>query len=165
MKKLFLISTAGLLLAACGDDQANEETPVTPEENTNEETGTETETGGEAGNEEMADNEENTEENNDTQNLITVELEFDIDDDIYDVNEDEWEQRFEVEEGTTLLELMQENYEIKEEGGIITSIEGYAQDESRNALWRFEVNDEQSPMGVDEYELQQGDEIEWELDD
>lgn len=162
MKKLILISTAGLLLAACGDDQAGDQTPVeSPEENTTEETGTETETGGETGNEET----EGTDETNETQTLITVEVEFDIDDDIYDVNEDAWEQHIEVEEGTTLLELMQENYDIEETGGEITSIEGYAEDESRNAFWRFEINDEQATGGADEYELQNGDEIEWELDD
>lgn len=174
MKKLILFGAAGLLLGACGDDQANQE-PTPVESPDNETDGGQTEeTGVEENN--VDDTEESGEDtgNNgatddttgeDAQNMITVDIDFDIDDDIYDVDEDAWEQRIEVEEGTTLLEAMREHYDIEEEGGVITSIEGYAQDESRNAYWIFDVNDEQSPEGAGEYILQNNDEIEWELDD
>jgi hypothetical protein len=166
MKKLIMLGAAGLLLAACGDDQTAEDpTVVSPENGTTEDTGTVDDTADDAAND--TGGEETTEETtgDEAQNLITVSIEFDVDDDLYNVDEDAWEQRVEVEEGTTLLELMQELYDIEEEGGMITSIEGAAQDESRNAFWTFEVNDEQSSVGAGEYVLQNNDQIDWELDD
>lgn len=165
MKKVVMLSALGLMLAACGNnDQMVDEDPTVESPGTTDEGATDgTDTTDDTTDDTADDTTGDT--TDDAQNLINVSLEFDIDDDIYDVNEDAWEQRVETEEGTTLLELMQEHYEIEEDGGFITSIEGYAEDADRNAHWIFEVNDQQSSESAADYVLQDGDEIEWELDD
>lgn len=146
MKNVIMLSSLCLFLIACGNDQVIEEESTVEAPTGNEDDSTE-------------------ETSDDTQQLITVAIEFEIDDDIYDVDEDAWEQRIEISEGTTLLELMQEHYDIEEENGMITSIEGYSQDENLGAYWMFDINDQQSTVGAGEYVLQDGDEVEWELDD
>ncbi|PAD22236.1 hypothetical protein CHH64_05460 [Terribacillus saccharophilus] len=63
------------------------------------------------------------------------------------------------EEGDILLDVMKENFEIEEDGGFITSIDGHAQDANANKYWLFTVNEEMSPVGANEVELKDGDEV------
>lgn len=63
------------------------------------------------------------------------------------------------EEGDNLLDVMRENFEIEEDGGFITAIDGHAQDENANKYWLFTVNGEMSQVGANELELKEGDEV------
>lgn len=69
----------------------------------------------------------------------------------------------EVEEGQTVLEALQANYEVTEDGGMVTAIEGIEQNEEENKWWLYSVNDEQPNVGAAEYILQDGDEVKWTL--
>ncbi|WP_407371050.1 DUF4430 domain-containing protein [Carnobacterium sp.] len=67
----------------------------------------------------------------------------------------------EVSEGTTVLEALKKEYEVVEEGGYISSIEGMKQDEEAGKYWMYEVNNTKATVGADEYELQNGDLVKW----
>lgn len=69
----------------------------------------------------------------------------------------------EVEEGKTVLEALQENYEVTEDGGMVMAIEGIEQSEEEGKWWLYSVNDEQPNVGAAEYVLQDGDEVKWTL--
>ncbi len=56
-------------------------------------------------------------------------------------------QEITAEEGTYLLEVMHENYDIEEEGGFISSIEGYEQDDANGLYWLYYINDESAEVG------------------
>lgn len=71
---------------------------------------------------------------------------------------------FEVEPGTTLLEVMNDNYDLDEEDGFVKSIEGIEQDEDAGKYWMFDINDEMGEVGASDYEVQQDDTIKWNLE-
>lgn len=67
----------------------------------------------------------------------------------------------EIEENEILMDVLEENFEIEDEGGFITSIDGVEQTE--NKYWLYEVNDEKASVGANEYELSPGDEVVFDL--
>lgn len=69
----------------------------------------------------------------------------------------------EIESGAILLDVLKENYEIVEENGFITSINGHQQDEDAGKYWLFDVNGEMGLVGVQEQELDAGDLVEFNL--
>ncbi|SFK02310.1 protein of unknown function [Marinilactibacillus piezotolerans] len=113
-------------------------------------------------------NEENSKQDDtdkaDTDELVTVEFEFDIDDDIYNIDESKINKTVELSADTSLLNAMREQYDVKDEEGYITSIEGYEQSQEKNAYWLYEINDEFAQVGAAEYILEDGDVISWELE-
>ncbi|MFC7320736.1 DUF4430 domain-containing protein [Halobacillus campisalis] len=68
-------------------------------------------------------------------------------------------EEYTVEEGTVLMELMEENYDVEQEGGFINSIEGIAPEEDEQKAWIYTINGEDASVGAHEYELEDGDEI------
>ena len=68
-----------------------------------------------------------------------------------------------VTEGSILLDVMKDNYDIEEDKGFITTIEGQSQDPDANKWWLFNLNDEMAQVGAGELELQAGDKISWDL--
>ncbi|MCP3032683.1 DUF4430 domain-containing protein [Halobacillus sp. A1] len=68
-------------------------------------------------------------------------------------------EEYTVEEGTVLMEVMEENYEVEQEGGFINSIEGIAPEEDEQKAWIYTINGEDASVGAHEYELEDGDEI------
>lgn len=77
------------------------------------------------------------------------------------------EKTVEIEAGANLLDVMKANYSIEETDGFITAIDGHAQveesAETKAKYWLFDVNGEPSMVGANEVELQEGDEIVWNL--
>ena len=77
------------------------------------------------------------------------------------------EKTVEVEAGTSLFDVMKENYTIEEDGGFITAIDGLAQveesAETKAKYWLFDVNGESSMVGAADVALQEGDVIVWNL--
>lgn len=90
---------------------------------------------------------------------ITVSFTFEEDDkEIADLA-----QEIDIEEGQTVLEALKENFEVVEEGGLVSSIEGHEQDETESNYWLYTVNDEQPTVGAADYVLKDGDEVKWSL--
>lgn len=69
----------------------------------------------------------------------------------------------EVQEGQSVLEALIENYEVVEEGGLVSSIEGHEQVEKESKYWLYTVNNEQPTVGASDYILEEGDEVKWSL--
>lgn len=103
-------------------------------------------------------------ESGDSQGLITVEFKFNIDDDVDKVDEDKIDKTVELSPGKSLLAAMKEQYEVIEDEGYITSIEGYEQSQEENIYWLYEINDEFAQVGAADYTLEDGDVISWELE-
>lgn len=73
------------------------------------------------------------------------------------------EKELEVVEGSTLSEVMTENFEIEEEDGFVTAIEGVEQSPEEGMYWVFEVNNEMINEGADDFVVSEDDVIDWEL--
>src|SRR5699024_9437050 len=58
------------------------------------------------------------------------------------------EETLEVEEGSTLLEVMAENFDIEEDGGFINSINGIQAEDDQPYAWMFDINGEMSMVGA-----------------
>ena len=71
--------------------------------------------------------------------------------------------KMEVEEGTTVLEVLKDQYEVVEEGGYIVSVDGMKQDEEARKYWMYEVNDKEPTVGAAEYVVKDGDQVKWAL--
>ncbi|ARI77211.1 DUF4430 domain-containing protein [Halobacillus mangrovi] len=69
------------------------------------------------------------------------------------------DQEITVAEGTTLMEVMKDNFEVKESEGFINSIEGIEGNQEEKMAWMFTINGEEAMVGANEYEVEQGDEI------
>ncbi len=68
-----------------------------------------------------------------------------------------------IEEGAILLDVMKENFDIEEDGGFITTIDGVEQDIDEQMSWMYFVNDEMPSVGAAEYELSVGDKVNFDL--
>ncbi|SDP45112.1 DUF4430 domain-containing protein [Halobacillus aidingensis] len=64
-----------------------------------------------------------------------------------------------VEEGTTLMEVMEDNYEVEQSEGFINSIEGIAGNQEEKMAWMYTINGDEAMVGANEYEVEDGDEI------
>lgn len=74
------------------------------------------------------------------------------------------EEEVPVEEGEILYDVMEENFDIEAtEGGFITSIEGVSQNEEEGKYWMYYVNGEMAEVGAQDYELEPGDEVTFDL--
>lgn len=70
-----------------------------------------------------------------------------------------------VEEEQSVLEIMDEYYDIDgAEEGFISSIEGYEQDDSEGLYWMYYVNEEMAEVGAADYIPELADEIQWKLE-
>lgn len=117
------------------------------------------------GNQETTSTESETSENIQDQNEeVTYTIEFSIDDALYSIDEEEMNQELTSPKDTTLLEIMQEEFDAVDSDGIITAIDGIEQNESEKAYWLFDINGEFSQVGAGDYQLEEGDEITWNLE-
>lgn len=73
------------------------------------------------------------------------------------------EESLEVEEGSTLLEVMAENFDIEEEDGFIHSINGVKAEDGEPYAWMFDINGEIAMVGAADYELEDGDLVEFDF--
>jgi major membrane immunogen (membrane-anchored lipoprotein) len=64
-----------------------------------------------------------------------------------------------IQDGDNLLKVMKDNFDVVEDGGFITSIEGLAYDEANKMTWMFSVNSEPSMVGAGDVELKDGDTV------
>ena len=144
LRKLFLLLATGFVLVGCST-QAPEDSDV--EEPDTEDVAT--------------DESDNTEDTGSEMEEITAEINILIDGEaVADLSKE-----ITVPEGTYLLDVMHENYEVTEEGGFISAIEGIEQDLDAERYWLYYIEGEMASVGAADYELQEGDQIEWRLED
>lgn len=67
------------------------------------------------------------------------------------------------QEGQSLLEAMQDVFDITEDDGFIQAIDGYEQNPDENRWWTFTVNGEFAEVGAAELVPESGDVIEFTL--
>ncbi|MFC2948280.1 DUF4430 domain-containing protein [Virgibacillus sediminis] len=73
------------------------------------------------------------------------------------------EEEVTITENAILMDVMKENFDIEEENGFITSINGIGPEEGEERSWMFYVNGEMAMVGAQEYELEPGDEVTFDL--
>ena len=69
------------------------------------------------------------------------------------------------EPGAVVFDVMDEHFEIVNQDGFITSIDGMTQDEAANKYWLYDINGEMALKGAKELALQAGDEILFKLEE
>ena len=106
---------------------------------------------------ETASSEQSSLVENQTKEMLTVASSLEQD----EKEVDGTSKKMEVEEGTTVLELLKDQYDVVEEGGYIVSINGMKQDEEAGKYWMYEVNDKQPTVGAAEYIVKDGDQVKW----
>ena len=79
----------------------------------------------------------------------------DVDDEMY-INE-----RIEVEEGSTLSEVMEENFNTVIEDGFLESIDEFENDPANNIFIVYDINGEMGIEPVEDLILQDGDKVLW----
>ena len=106
--------------------------------------------------------------------------------DVEDVNETAIEQQAELSQGTVIMTdtegnelfnkevsfddgallsyIMENNFDVVNEGGFITSIEGHEQSIEDNIFLVYEINEEMVMTGIEETEIFDGDSIVWKLE-
>ncbi len=146
LRKLLLLMATGFVLVGCST-QAPEETEVDEPETADVET----------------DDSENTDETavDAEAGEVTATIDLLIDGEVLA----DLSQEITVEEGTYLLDVMKESYDVVEDGGFVSAIEGHEQDLDAQRYWMYYTNGEMPSVGAADYEIQDGDEIEWRLED
>ena len=66
---------------------------------------------------------------------------------------------FQVKSGDNLLKVLKDNFEIEEDNGFITSIEGKSQNEKEGIYWLYTINGESAEIGAGDYEIKDKDVI------
>lgn len=136
-QKLLVLLSAGLFLTACTTDTTNETTSPTPESETILTT-------------EPTDVEE-----------VTTTIHIAIDGErLTDLTKEVTSPA-----GTNLMAVMKANYQVIDEEGFFSSIESHEQNLKANRYWLYYVNDEMASVGSAKYQLEEGDVIEWRLED
>ncbi|GEK88514.1 protein of unknown function [Alkalibacterium putridalgicola] len=83
---------------------------------------------------------------------------------IYADEEEVANESFEVEDDTTLMEIMEDNFEmIVSDEGFVEAIEGYEQDPDEGLYWIFEANDEMVEESAEDFVPEDGDIVIWNL--
>ncbi|WP_226034648.1 DUF4430 domain-containing protein [Aquibacillus saliphilus] len=108
---------------------------------------------------EQSENQE-TEQTSETQNEETAIVTISQDNGEEIVAEEE----IAFEEGAVLMDVMKDNFDVEgTDQGFITSIEGISQDDESGKYWMYSINGEMPTVGANEYELEVGDQITFDL--
>ncbi|EOH75264.1 MULTISPECIES: DUF4430 domain-containing protein [Enterococcus] len=67
-------------------------------------------------------------------------------------------------EGQNLFDALKDNYTIEDDDGMITSIDGHAQDAKNKKYWVFTINDEQVNAGAKDVVLKKDDRVVFKLE-
>lgn len=70
-----------------------------------------------------------------------------------------------VEEDAVLFDVMEASFDVEDEDGFITAINGYEQDEDANKYWLFDLNGEMAPVGAQDLVLSDGDVVDFNLEE
>lgn len=64
-----------------------------------------------------------------------------------------------VEEGDSVMDVLEDNFTVEENDGFVTSIDGVGQDTTKGIYWMYDVNGEMAQKGAAEQLVEEGDEI------
>ncbi|MDF0479119.1 DUF4430 domain-containing protein [Vagococcus sp. PNs007] len=67
------------------------------------------------------------------------------------------------EEGQSLAEVMDANFDMADDNGMVSSIDGHEQNVDDNKYWLFDINGKPATKGASDTELKTGDEVAWKL--
>ena len=68
-------------------------------------------------------------------------------------------QEISFEQGDTVMDILEEHFEVESEAGMVTAIDGVSQDAAANTYWMYDINDELAPKGAEEMTVSDGDTI------
>ena len=68
-------------------------------------------------------------------------------------------QEISFEQGDTVMDILEEHFEVESEAGMVTDIDGVSQDAAANTYWMYDINDELAPKGAEEMTISEGDTI------
>ncbi|WP_439442710.1 DUF4430 domain-containing protein [Listeria aquatica] len=68
-----------------------------------------------------------------------------------------------AKKGTTLYQMLQDNFKIADDKGMITSINGVSQDEKAGRYWFIEINGKFATKGAKETKPKNGDKVSFDL--
>jgi len=136
MSKVVYLIAAGFVLTGCNNIKANDNIEI-----------------------KAADQENITETKANEMIEVTVSIKVDGEELTEDL------QTVEVAEDAILLDVMKEHYDITEVDTFINSINGYEQDIKENKYWLFDIDGEMAPAGANDIKLQEGDFVEWKLEE
>lgn len=71
----------------------------------------------------------------------------------------------EVSEKESVLDILKANFEVKEDSGFVTSINGKEQDPKANKYWMYYINDKEADKGAADMTVSDSDKIEWRLNE
>ena len=71
----------------------------------------------------------------------------------------------EVSEKDSVLDILKANFDVKEDGGFVTSIDGKEQDAKANKYWMYYINDKEADKGAADMTVSDSDKIEWRLNE
>lgn len=60
-----------------------------------------------------------------------------------------------------LEKYLEEKHQAKFENGMMTELAGISQDKDKNQYWMYYVNDQMAEVGIGDYEVKEGDKIEF----
>lgn len=64
-----------------------------------------------------------------------------------------------ISEGQTVMDVLLGAFDVEEDNGFITSINGIKAEDGEEKAWFYEVNGEAAMVGASDYELSDGDEV------
>ncbi|QHT46910.1 DUF4430 domain-containing protein [Bacillus sp. SB49] len=99
------------------------------------------------------DEEKSAETTEQQEQEITVEVELSQDNGAEEIASES----ITAEEGTNLMQVMEDNFKVEQSGGFINTIEGVGGDEKK--AWMYTVNGEEGQVGAEDYELKDGDQV------
>ncbi len=67
--------------------------------------------------------------------------------------------KWSFKKGDDLLTILKQNFEVEEDDGFITSLEGHSQDEKNQTYWMFTVDGKSATTGAKEIELNDGQSV------
>lgn len=75
------------------------------------------------------------------------------------LTDEEIEKTVTVEEGDSVMDVLEDNFTVEENDGFVTSIDGVGQDTTKGIYWMYDVNGEMAQKGAEEQLVEEGDEI------
>lgn len=66
-----------------------------------------------------------------------------------------------VDKDDSVMDALEEGYEVEEDKGFVTEIDGHKQDPSKNLYWMYKVNGKMADKGAEEKVVKEGDKIEF----
>ncbi|WP_438466983.1 DUF4430 domain-containing protein [Streptococcus pluranimalium] len=66
-----------------------------------------------------------------------------------------------VDQDDSVLEALDEAFDVEDDNGFVTEIEGHKQDSAKNLYWMYKVNGKMANKGAEENIVKDGDKIEF----